>query len=85
LANSRAKAIYYAEEIVKVVADKETHKILGVHIMAPNACEIIHEAVLVLQYGALSEDVARTCHAHPTMSEALKEACLQTFLNSIHI
>jgi dihydrolipoamide dehydrogenase len=48
LANSRAKAIYYAEGIVKVVADKETHKILGAHIMAPNACEIIHEAVLVL-------------------------------------
>ncbi|KAL6621214.1 hypothetical protein ACP70R_033646 [Stipagrostis hirtigluma subsp. patula] len=85
LANSRAKAIDDAEGIVKVVADKETDKILGVHIMAPNAGEIIHEAVLALQYGASSEDVARTCHAHPTVSEALKEACLQTFSKAIHI
>ncbi|CAO2203406.1 unnamed protein product [Urochloa humidicola] len=85
LANSRAKAIDDAEGIVKVVAEKETDKILGVHIMAPNAGEIIHEAVLALQYGASSEDVARTCHAHPTVSEALKEACLQTFSKAIHI
>lgn len=85
LANSRAKAIDDAEGIVKVVAEKETDKILGVHIMAPSAGEIIHEAVLALQYGASSEDVARTCHAHPTVSEALKEACLQTFDKAIHI
>jgi dihydrolipoamide dehydrogenase len=85
LANSRAKAIDDAEGLVKVVAEKETDKILGVHIMAPNAGEIIHEAVLALQYGASSEDVARTCHAHPTVSEALKEACLQTFSKAIHI
>ncbi|KAM0909473.1 hypothetical protein ACQ4PT_014796 [Festuca glaucescens] len=85
LANSRAKAIDDAEGLVKVVADKETDKILGVHIMAQNAGEIIHEAVLALQYGASSEDVARTCHAHPTVSEALKEACLQTFSKAIHI
>jgi dihydrolipoamide dehydrogenase len=85
LANSRAKAIDDAEGLVKVVADKETDKILGVHIMAQNAGEIIHEAVLAMQYGASSEDVARTCHAHPTVSEALKEACLQTFSKAIHI
>ncbi|CAM0881124.1 unnamed protein product [Alopecurus aequalis] len=85
LANSRAKAIDEAEGLVKVVADKETDKILGVHIMAQNAGEIIHEAVLAMQYGASSEDVARTCHAHPTVSEALKEACLQTFSKAIHI
>ncbi|BAB39219.1 putative dihydrolipoamide dehydrogenase precursor [Oryza sativa Japonica Group] len=85
LANSRAKAIDDAEGLVKVVAEKETDKILGVHIMAPGAGEIIHEAVLALQYGASSEDIARTCHAHPTVSEALKEACLQTFTKAIHI
>ncbi|PWZ11622.1 Dihydrolipoyl dehydrogenase 1, mitochondrial [Zea mays] len=85
LANSRAKAIDDAEGVVKVIAEKETDKILGVHIMAPNAGEIIHEAVIALQYGASSEDVARTCHAHPTVSEALKEACLQTFNKAIHI
>jgi dihydrolipoamide dehydrogenase len=85
LANSRAKAIDDAEGLVKVVSEKETDRILGVHIMAPNAGEIIHEAVLALQYGASSEDVARTCHAHPTVSEALKEACMQTYLKAIHI
>uniref|UniRef100_A0A0D9V0C7 Dihydrolipoyl dehydrogenase n=1 Tax=Leersia perrieri TaxID=77586 RepID=A0A0D9V0C7_9ORYZ len=69
----------------QVLAEKETDKILGVHIMAPGAGEIIHEACIALQYGASSEDVARTCHAHPTVSEALKEACLQTFTKAIHI
>jgi dihydrolipoamide dehydrogenase len=53
--------------------------------MAPNAGEIIHEAVLALQYGASSEDIARTCHAHPTVSEALKEACLDTYTKAIHM
>ncbi|CAN6353855.1 unnamed protein product [Urochloa humidicola] len=85
MANSRAKAIDDAEGLVKVVAEKETDRVLGVHIMAPNAGEIIHEAVLALQYGASSEDIARTCHAHPTVSEALKEACLQTHSKAIHI
>ncbi|GAB2293234.1 hypothetical protein Dimus_027441 [Dionaea muscipula] len=85
LANSRAKAIDDAEGIVKILAEKETDKILGVHIMAPNAGELIHEAVLALQYGAASEDIARTCHAHPTMSEALKEAAMATYDKPIHI
>ncbi|PHT82244.1 Leghemoglobin reductase [Capsicum annuum] len=85
LANSRAKAIDDAEGIVKVLAEKETDKILGVHIMAPNAGELIHEAVLALHYGASSEDIARTCHAHPTMSEALKEAAMATYDKPIHI
>lgn len=85
LANSRAKAIDDAEGLVKVVAEKETDRVLGVHIMAPNAGEIIHEAVLALQYGASSEDIARTCHAHPTVSEALKEACLDTYTKAIHM
>ncbi|MBA0855812.1 hypothetical protein Goshw_019510 [Gossypium schwendimanii] len=85
LANSRAKAIDDAEGIVKILADKETDKILGVHIMAPNAGELIHEAVLAINYDASSEDIARVCHAHPTMSEALKEAAMATYDKPIHI
>ena len=72
VANGRAKAIDNAEGLVKILAEKETDKILGVHILAPNAEELIHEAVLALQYRASSEDIAHTCHAHPTMSEAMK-------------
>lgn len=85
MANSRAKAIDDAEGIVKIIAEKETDKILGVHIMAPNAGELIHEAAIALQYGASSEDIARTCHAHPTMSEAVKEAAMATYDKPIHI
>ncbi|KAL9240763.1 hypothetical protein vseg_014946 [Gypsophila vaccaria] len=85
MANSRAKAIDNAEGLVKILAEKETDKILGVHIMSPNAGELIHEAVLALHYGASSEDIARTCHAHPTMSEAVKEAAMATYDKPIHI
>ncbi|XP_020273756.1 dihydrolipoyl dehydrogenase, mitochondrial isoform X2 [Asparagus officinalis] len=85
MANSRAKAIDDAEGLVKILAEKETDKILGVHIMAPNAGELIHEAVLAMQYGASSEDIARTCHAHPTMSEAVKEAAMATYDKPIHM
>ena len=85
MANSRAKAIDDAEGLVKVLAEKESDKILGVHIMAPNAGELIHEAVIALQYDASSEDIARVCHAHPTMSEALKEAAMATYDKPIHI
>ncbi|KAH7678590.1 dihydrolipoamide dehydrogenase protein [Dioscorea alata] len=85
MANSRAKAIDDADGIVKILAEKETDKVLGVHIMSPNAGELIHEAVLALQYGASSEDIARTCHAHPTMSEAVKEAAMATYDKPIHI
>jgi dihydrolipoamide dehydrogenase len=59
-----------------VLTDSKTDRILGVHIIGPNAGEMIAEACLAMEYGASSEDVARTCHAHPTLSEALKEACL---------
>ncbi|KAK9992014.1 hypothetical protein SO802_026999 [Lithocarpus litseifolius] len=85
MANSRAKAIDNAEGLVKILAEKETDKILGVHIMAPNAGELIHEAVIALQYDAASEDIARVCHAHPTMSEAVKEAAMATYDKPIHI
>ncbi|KAK1291764.1 hypothetical protein QJS10_CPB17g00937 [Acorus calamus] len=85
LANSRAKAIDDAEGLVKIIAEKETDRVLGVHIMSPNAGELIHEPALAMQYGASSEDIARTCHAHPTMSEAVKEAAMATYDKPIHI
>ena len=70
--------------VVQILADKETDRILGVHIMGPSAGELIGEAVLAMEYGGSSEDVARTCHAHPTLSEALKEACMATYDKPIH-
>ncbi len=76
LANSRAKCVEDNDGMVKVLADKTTDKILGVHIIGPSAGELIAECVLAMEYGASSEDIARTCHAHPTLSEAVKEACL---------
>jgi len=83
-ANSRARAVNTPEGFIKVLADAETDRILGVHIIGPNAGEMISEAVLGMEYGASSEDIARTCHAHPTLSEALKEACMATFDKPIH-
>ncbi|GLJ29302.1 hypothetical protein SUGI_0577750 [Cryptomeria japonica] len=85
MANSRARTIDDADGMVKIIAEKETDKILGVHIMGANAGELIHEAAIALQYGASSEDIARTCHGHPTLSEAIKEAALATFDKPIHI
>ena len=76
MANSRAKTVDDAEGFVKVLAEEENDRLLGVHIIGPSAGELIAEAVLAMEYGASSEDVARTCHAHPTLSEAFKEACL---------
>ena len=67
-----------------VTIDKETDKILGMHIIGSNAGEMISEGVLAMEYGASSEDIARTCHAHPTLSEALKEACMATYDKPIH-
>lgn len=83
-ANSRARANVSTEGFVKVLADKETDKILGVHIIGPNAGEMIAEGVIGIEYGASSEDIARTCHAHPTLSEAFKEACMDTYDKPIH-
>ena len=83
-ANSRARANGSTEGFVKVLADKVTDKILGAHIIGPNAGEMIAEAVLGMEYGASSEDIARTCHAHPTLSEAFKEACMDTYDKPIH-
>ena len=83
-ANSRARANGSSDGFVKILADKSTDKILGIHIMGPNAGEMIAEGVLGMEYGASSEDIARTCHAHPTLSEAFKEACMDTYDKPIH-
>ncbi|XP_054733530.1 dihydrolipoyl dehydrogenase, mitochondrial [Anastrepha obliqua] len=74
LANSRAKTNNETDGFVKVLADKSTDRVLGTHIIGPNAGELINEAVLAMEYGAAAEDVARVCHAHPTCAEALREA-----------
>jgi len=65
--------------MVKFIADKETDRVLGVHIIGPNAGEMIAEAVLAIEYGASAEDIGRTSHAHPTLSEAFKEAAMATY------
>ncbi len=83
-ANSRARAIGESEGMVKILADKTTDKILGIHIIGANAGEMIAEGVLAMEYGASSEDVARTCHAHPTLAEAFKEAAMATYDKAIH-
>ncbi|ORX93771.1 dihydrolipoyl dehydrogenase [Basidiobolus meristosporus CBS 931.73] len=83
-ANSRAKTNDDADGMIKILSDAETDRILGAHIIGPNAGEMIAEAVLAMEYGASSEDVARTCHAHPTLSEAFKEACMAVYDQPIH-
>jgi dihydrolipoamide dehydrogenase len=83
-ANSRAKTNLDTEGFVKIIADAETDRILGAHIIGPNAGEMIAEATLAVEYGASSEDVARTCHAHPTLAEAFKEAAMATYSKPIH-
>merc|ERR1719352_2138181 len=84
MANSRARANADTDGLVKMIADKETDRILGIHIIASNAGEMIAEGVLAMEYGASSEDVGRTCHAHPTMSEAFKEAAMAVYDKPIH-
>lgn len=83
-ANSRARTNNDSDGLVKILTDAKTDKMLGIHIIASNAGEMIAEGVLALEYGASAEDVARTCHAHPTMSEAFKEACMAATDKAIH-
>lgn len=83
-ANSRAKTNLETDGMVKFFADAETDRILGIHIVGPNAGEMIAEGVLAIEYGASSEDVARTSHAHPTLAEAFKEAAMATYSKAIH-
>ena len=85
MANGRARAMGDIGGMVKVIADAKDDTILGVHIMGPNASEMIAEAVLAMEFSASSEDLARTIHAHPTLSEALHEAALGVEKRSLHI
>ncbi len=84
-ANGRARAMQHTDGFVKILADAATDKVLGVHIIGHAAGELIHECAVLMEFGGSSEDLARTCHAHPTMSEAVREAALGTFAKSIHI
>jgi len=84
MANSRAKAINESEGFVKILADNQTDKVLGAHLIGPHAGELIAEIAIAMEFGASSEDIARTCHAHPTFSEAVKEAALSVDKRAIH-
>ena len=84
MANSRAKAIDEPLGFVKMLADSKTDRVLGVHIIGPHAGELIAEMTLAMEFGASSEDIARTCHAHPTFSEAIKESALSVEKRQIH-
>jgi dihydrolipoamide dehydrogenase len=84
MANSRARTNDDAEGMVKVLTDKATDRLLGVHIVGTNAGELIAECVLAMEYGASAEDLGRTCHAHPTLSEAVREACMDAYDKPIH-
>ena len=84
MANSRAKAIDDTEGFVKILADEKTDKVLGAHLIGAHAGELIAEIGVAMEFGASSEDIARTCHAHPTFSEAVKEAALSVDKRAIH-
>ncbi len=84
-ANGRARAMNATDGFVKFLADRKTDKVLGVHIVGFGAGDMIHEAAVLMEFGGSSEDLARTCHAHPTLSEAVKEAALATFAKPLHM
>ncbi|MBL8818001.1 MAG: dihydrolipoyl dehydrogenase [Planctomyces sp.] len=83
-ANGRARAAGHPEGFVKVLADAETDRVLGVHMIGPHVGELIAEAAVAMEFGASSEDIARCCHAHPTLSEAVKEAAMAVDKRAIH-
>ncbi len=85
MANGRARTLGRTEGFVKVLAHAETDRILGVHILGPRAGELIAEAAAAMEFGATAEDLARTCHAHPTLPEAVKEAALAVHDRALHI
>ena len=84
-ANGRARAMRHSDGFVKVLADATTDRVLGVHIIGHGAGELIAEAAVLMEFGGSAEDLARTCHAHPTMSEAVKEAALAVDKRAIHM
>jgi len=83
-ANGRARAVGHTDGFVKILADRDTDRVLGVHIMGSHAGELIAEAAVAMEFGASSEDIARCCHAHPTLAEAVKEAALAVDRRAIH-
>lgn len=84
-ANGRARAMLQSDGFVKVLSDKQTDRVLGVHIVGYGAGDMIHEAAVLMEFGGSAEDLGRTCHAHPTMSEAVKEAALSAYDKPIHM
>ncbi|MFN4170970.1 MAG: dihydrolipoyl dehydrogenase [Pseudorhodobacter sp.] len=84
MGNGRAKAVFQGEGFVKLLADKETDRILGCHIIGPMAGDLIHEVCVAMEFGAAAQDLALTCHAHPTYSEAVREAALACGDGAIH-
>ncbi len=84
MANGRARASMAAEGFVKILADKDTDRVLGAHLIGPAAGELIHEICVAMEFGAAAEDIARTCHAHPTFSEAVREAAMACGDGAIH-
>lgn len=84
MGNGRAKAVFGTEGFVKILADKATDRVLGCHLMGPMAGELIAEICVAMEFGASAEDIARTCHAHPTFSEAVREAALACGDGAIH-
>ena len=84
MGNGRAKAMFAGEGFVKIIADATTDRVLGCHIIGPSAGELIHEICVGMEFGAAAEDIARTCHAHPTFSEAVREAALACGDGPIH-
>ncbi|MGR8946768.1 MAG: dihydrolipoyl dehydrogenase [Gammaproteobacteria bacterium] len=85
LASGRARAMGETGGFIKIIADAESDAVLGVHIIGPNASELIAEAVIAMEFGASAEDIARTCHAHPTLAEGMHEAALATAKRTIHL
>ncbi len=85
MANGRAKVNRTTDGFVKVLADKETDRVLGVHMVGPHVGELIAEAAVIMEFGGSAEDLARTCHAHPTLTEAVKEAALAVDKRPIHM
>jgi len=83
-ANGRAKSLGQETGMVKILADKETDRILGVHMVGPRVSELIAEAALAMEFSASAEDLARTCHAHPTLSEVVREAALAVDKRALH-
>jgi dihydrolipoamide dehydrogenase len=84
-ANGRARAMGETDGFVKLLADKTTDRLLGAHIIGPDAGTLIAELTTALEFGASAEDVARTCHAHPSLSEAVKEAALAVAGRALHV